>query len=82
VPVSAVLLDGAERTNVSAGHAEHGLGALDWPEQALLLMLGHHLPPGDSAAPLYLVRTEHQTVVLQLSLKQLLSYGQVVGDVL
>ena len=79
MPVPAMLLDSAERTNVSAGQAEHGLRALDWPiwcqggykqlpEQALLLMLGHHLSSGDSGEPLHLVRAEHQAVLLQLCL--------------
>jgi len=82
VPVPAMLLDGAEGAHVVTGQTEHGLGALDWPEQALLLVLGHDLPPGHGGAPLHIVGAEHQAVLLLLRLQQLLGNGEVVGDVL
>ena len=69
VLVPAMLLDGAEGTNVAAGQAEKGLGALDWPEEALILVQGEDLPPYDSAAPVHLKWAEHETVFLLLSIQ-------------
>ena len=60
----AVLLDGTEGSNVTTGHAEHGLGALDGPEQTLLLVHGQDLLPGDGTTPLRLERAEHKAVLL------------------
>ena len=82
MPVPPVLLDGADRPYVSTGHTEHGLGALDRPEKAQLLVLVHKLAPCHGAAALCLVWTEHKAVLGQLSLQQFLSYGEVMGDVL
>ena len=69
VLVPTVLLDGTKGSDVTAGHAEHGLGTLDGPEQTLLLVHGHGLLTGDGTAPLHLGRTEHKPVLLQLSLQ-------------
>ena len=69
VLVPAVLLDGTEGSDMTAGHAEHGLGTLYRPEQTLLLVRGHGLLPGDGATPLHLERAEHKAVFLQLCLE-------------
>ena len=69
VRIPAMLQDGAEGTNMAAGQAEQGLRALDWPEEALILVQGDDLPPYDSAAPVHLKWAENQTVFLLLSIQ-------------
>ena len=80
--VPAMLLDVTERSNIVAGHAEHGLGTLDRPEQTLLLMQKHCLLSGDGIAALRLEWTENEKILLKFGLQQLLSNGETMVDIL
>ena len=79
--VSSVLLDGAERSNVEAGQAEHALGTFDRSKEANFPVDGHQLGSGDLVAAHGLVGTEDEPVLVQLGPEELLGHELAVGQV-
>ena len=81
VLVPGVLLDGVERSAVSAGQAEPLLGTLDRSEETAVPVFPHHTGPSDLLAAHRPEGTVHQSVELHLSPQELLGHHQPVLEV-
>ena len=81
VLVPGVLLDGVERSAVSAGQTEPLLGTLDRSEETAVPVFPHHTGPSDLLAAHRPEGAVHQSVELHLSPQELLGHHQPVLEV-
>ena len=81
VLVPGVLLDGVERSAVTAGQAEPLLGTLDRSEETAVPVFPHHAGPSDLLATHRPEGAVHQSVELHLSPQELLGHHQPVLEV-